>query len=483
MHVGRGTSAATSVHANPQRPTEIVAGFQDGSVVCLDSTSRRRICTLSEHKLPVHSVSFHSTGRLLATSDRTCAFLWDTRTWARKHCLKQPGHVVRSLKFTPSGKYLLALFQNAASQQYMFVAWDPNSHKVRFKAKVPDRFADGADIEAFASSVDDSALVCGCQSRPAVLYWDMEQLCSGFHSSPRIVALGGKAGVFQVAFAPDGNTLACGMQDGSIGFFAINTVTHRGEAVARIVPGPGAGTGHNSAFHAFCLTPSATLLVGCTSDNVVRLYDLAVSRASYTQQGARGMKHGKGGGSENDASARYLIPRAIGETDTTGIELAPFLQKSAWVDSIFKRRDDLVTQTRKNRVKTGHGGGSKPHFDDDDDEFGQSLEGIDTDSDATAVHGQARSNLGSNASGAVPQLARHLAPAQGALNQRRLLDLYNLNGRFPAKYRRLIWRFLLRYVWHHRCNFSCSRKPRLIVLHLASKTTPCSPDLYHSTVD
>ena len=62
LRVGRGSSTGTAVDINPRRSNEIAAGFTDGSVICLDSRTLTRIATLSDHKLPVHSVTFHRDG-------------------------------------------------------------------------------------------------------------------------------------------------------------------------------------------------------------------------------------------------------------------------------------------------------------------------------------------------------------------------------------------------------------------------------------
>mgnify|MGYP003889433513 CR=1 FL=1 len=114
FQIGRGVAAGTAVAINPNRVCEIAAGFSDGSVVCFDTRAivskttttsastpggtSNRLCTLSEHKLPVHSVSFHARLELLATADRTKAVLWNTETWTKVQCLQQPGHIVRKLQ-------------------------------------------------------------------------------------------------------------------------------------------------------------------------------------------------------------------------------------------------------------------------------------------------------------------------------------------------------------------------------------------------
>lgn len=532
-HVGRGSGCATAVHCNPRRPTEIAAAFQDdNNVVCFDSHTRKRVSTLSDHRLPIHSVSFHSSGALLATGDRSCAYLWDTQSWARLRCLKQPGHLIRGLKFSPSGRFLLALFQNAATQHYVIVAWtvpadglDRSPPAIAFRARVPPRFSDGVDIDTFCCSQNDSALVCGSPDRPGVLFWDTAKLRAGHTTPPRFVDFRGGAGgtggtgalggVFQVEFLPDGRSLACGEQDGSVSIRALNTVTCETEVLARV----SVRTGGASGFDVFCLNTAASMLVGCSPDGAVRLMDLTVARATFVHHHALGLQHdenhqpifskksgGQGSGaqrgfddggrsSEQDSGSsrssssrhdhqwhgsnsnnspntqpnttgrpeqvetreeedprgsaggsRFLQPPKLSGgqevADTAHVRVEPFLRKSSWVDSIFQRRDNLSALARR---------GQKDNLRTGGDDFFSQIEGdIDNEDDDNEIaafnqgfRGNASTRRGTGRA-ALPQLAMDIAPAQGALNKRRLLDLYNLKGRFPSKYRQLIWRFLLR---------------------------------------
>ena len=517
-HVGRGSGAATAVHCNPRRPTEIAAAFQDdNNVVCFDSHTRKRVSTLSDHRLPIHSVSFHSSGALLATGDRSCAYLWDTQSWARLRCLKQPGHLIRGLKFCPSGRFLLALFQNAATQHYVVVAWaisadglDRSPPAIAFRARVPPRFSDGVDIDTFCCSQNDSAMVCGSPDRPGVLFWDTAKLRAGHTTPPRFVDFRGNVGtggagargVFQVEFLPDGRSLACGEQDGSVSIRALNTVTCETEVLARV----SVRTGGASGFDVFCLNNEASMLVGCSPDGTVRLMDLTVARATFVHHHALGLTHdenhepmlskndsGHGGGtqrgfdedgspeedrrghhqwrgsnpnsptarpntigrSENaetrevsrssTGGSRFLQPPKLSGgqevADTARVRVEPFLRKSSWVDSIFQRRDNLSALARRGEKGNLQAGGN--------DFFSQVEGDIDNAGDDISAFGQGlRGKAPPTRRGAgraaLPQLATDIAPAQGALNKRRLLDLYNLKGRFPSKYRRLIWRFLLR---------------------------------------
>ena len=357
----------------------------------------------------------------------------------------------------------------------MIVCWDPQSYKIVFKARIPSRCTERGDIDSFAVSADDSAIACGCPSFPAVLFWDTNQLRSGHGITPSIMSLNDdnspQSGVNQVQFMPDGRTVACSMQDGGeVKIYGLNSVTGQGEVLALVQPGPDAGTGYSaSGFHEFCVNPTGTLLVGCTSDKLLRLYDLTVARATFVHHYAFAAQHDDGEderetlnstnnnatntNDENTAvgnkngSGRKL---AVGKTKSkvTGIEVAPFLRQSSWVDSIFKRRDHLAGRTRKNQRKQ-RGRHLQQHHHQQQrrvDAFSSDEENDQDESDDDSDQTQPSSSLAalSGESGQLPRLAMNLAPAHKALNRQRLLDLYNLQGRFPSKYRKLIWRFLLR---------------------------------------
>lgn len=422
LHVGRGTAAGTSIVVNPSRESEIVSAFKDGGVVCFDSSSGRRICTLADHKDAVQFLSFDNTGSLLVTSDSSCAHLWDAKTWTRLHTLRQPGHVIRTLKFSVSGSFILALFQSTSTSHYIIVAWDPHDHHIVFKARVPPLFTDGVDIDTFACSNDDSALVCGSQSRPGILFWDVHKLHQGHATAPRFIKLPSIAGVFQLEFLPDNHTLACGRQDGAISLCNVNAVTCEAAEVARISSGLSDSiTG--PPYYSYCVNRTGSLLVGCTRDGTIQLIDLAVSRATFIHHKALGMQHSESrgnddGSADDNDNARLLAPRSL--TSDQEIRVAPFLRQSSWVDSIFKRRN-----ARKSRRST-----KKQEPVEQEDFF-----------DQLGDDGEGQQFSGSQS---LPQLARDIAPGHEALNRQRLVDLYNLKGRFPSKYRTLIWRFLLK---------------------------------------
>jgi WD40 repeat protein/Flp pilus assembly protein TadD len=239
---------------------------------------RRERRTLGQGGGPVRGVAFSPDGaRVAAAGNDRVIHVWDA---AGKEVLTLPGHDdwVTALAFSPDGRLLATAGADRAVK-----LWDARSGTLRqvlrghavpvaALAFAPDgkTLASGG-AQVVPSSFDPASRFGGTGSGEVKL-WDV---ATGREARP---LEGGTAGVFSLAFAPGGDSLAAACQDRAVRLWDVRTGRQ----------GEGRIQGHEGPVFAVTFAPGGNLLATAGQDQTVRLWDLARGRVWATFAGHRG---------------------------------------------------------------------------------------------------------------------------------------------------------------------------------------------------
>jgi WD40 repeat protein len=213
---------------------------------------------LAGHDGPVFSVAFNPDGHILASgsADQTVR-LWDlTQPTQPPSVLRGHSAGVFSVAFSPDGYRL-------ASDAITLVPAGEADRTIRLwdlrQLTAPSTVLQGhaAGIYTVAFSPDGHTLASGSEDQ-TIRLWDLQP--------PRLPAIlrGHAADVYTVAFSPDGRTLASGSEDQTIRLWHLDT--------------PGAFPlvlhGHEGKIWAIVFSPDGQHLASASADHTVRLWDL-----------------------------------------------------------------------------------------------------------------------------------------------------------------------------------------------------------------
>ncbi|MFF4158564.1 helix-turn-helix domain-containing protein [Streptomyces sp. NPDC001678] len=252
----------------------LASACNDHTVKLWDTGTLKETATLEGHTASVMSVAFSPDGRTLATAsaDRT-ARLWDVA--GRRPLATLTGHtgVVARAAFLPDGRTLAT-----ASHDRTVRLWDATTHETTatLTSELPVNglhvSPDGRSVATVALDPPRADLVAGTSGEapgagvPAGI-WDV---AAGRMTTP----LGVRRTPRQVAFSPDGRTLAIGDANGVVSLWDAD-----GRRRLATLAGP------SQAVTGLAFSPDGRTLAGAGADGAVRLWDVASRRTEATLTG------------------------------------------------------------------------------------------------------------------------------------------------------------------------------------------------------
>jgi WD40 repeat protein len=195
-----------SVAFSPDGAT-IASASYDKVVKIWSVASGQEIVTLKEHSDAVYAVAFMPGGRHLASAagDRTIK-VWDVQSGKRLFTVNDSLDAVYALAIHPSGTHIAA-----AGADRMIRTWSWNGES---SALVTSTFAHGDSVLGLTYSPDGSTLVSAGADR-VIKVWDAVTLREkgSFDAQPDWV--------MGLALSGDGQWLAAGRYDGTLGLYAL----------------------------------------------------------------------------------------------------------------------------------------------------------------------------------------------------------------------------------------------------------------------
>lgn len=199
-HLGGPLFNVRRLAFSPDGKTLACANSQGVLSFC-DAGTATQVRRMSRHQAGLNSVAISPDGRTLATASDDCSVgLWDVASAKELRNLRGHNDRVRFVAFSPNGKLLASADNNLASAPNWVILWDRATGKElrRFKGCCLAFSPDGKQI-ACGGFDDESRL----KVWPGIIrLHDVEtgKVIRRFH--------GHETGVQNVAFSPDGKTLA-----------------------------------------------------------------------------------------------------------------------------------------------------------------------------------------------------------------------------------------------------------------------------------
>eukprot|EP01135_Chromosphaera_perkinsii_P002279 Nk52_evm65s221 gene=Nk52_evmTU65s221 len=194
----------TALAYSPKRMSEIFVGTSDNSIRFVDSETCKLIGTLKGHRSNIHSISVHPSGGYILTCSHEASLLFDMENFTRKRTLNGAAVVGLSQAiFDPSGKYVFTALNNGT-----ILAWDCAHFSLQYTLSI---HADKEEEQTLAEKsvpnplrfcFDPTASFCiaGSSTLNALYVWNMNN-----RKLVRILDLPNSArGVEDVIYLPTG---------------------------------------------------------------------------------------------------------------------------------------------------------------------------------------------------------------------------------------------------------------------------------------
>ena len=243
----------------------LASGGDDQTVRLWDAQTGNLLNTLAGHTNYVRSVCFSPDGNWLASGGNQSIRLWDMNN-PQSLAASQPlqildGHtnLIHAIRFSPDGNLLAS-----GSLDQTICLWDVSDPQ-EMNPSLPLHTLHGHLGWIFSVCFSpDSKLLASSSQDKTVHLWDLSTLQSTSTYKPLKILQGPTSWIFSISFSPDGQTLAGGVNDHSIWFWDV----HSGKA-SQII------WGYNNWVKAICFSSDGNLLASGNYHKTIHLWDIA----------------------------------------------------------------------------------------------------------------------------------------------------------------------------------------------------------------
>ncbi|CAO3570797.1 unnamed protein product [Mortierella alpina] len=225
----------------------LAVGLEDGTISVYQTSTWRRVHTLSGHTGTVNSVVFSPSGQQIASgSDDTTVRLWDAQTGTSDTIFSGHTDWVRSVAVSPSGE-LIASGSDDTTVRLWFA-----------QTGAPSAILSGhsSEVVSVAFSPDGRQIASGSMDKTERL-WDAQT------GVPGAIMNGHSSTVKSAAFSPSGQQIASGADDKTVRLWDVQTGT------------PGATlSGHTQGVNSVVFSSNGQQIASGSADTTVRLWDV-----------------------------------------------------------------------------------------------------------------------------------------------------------------------------------------------------------------
>ncbi|CAH0480482.1 unnamed protein product [Peronospora belbahrii] len=422
---------------NPKRKTELLVTCEDKTVRCIDVQSQVLISTLRGHKFPAQCAAFHDSGQLALTASQDAVILWDTKDWSRYRVLNA-GPGVQEATFVARGTLVAVCFQDDT-----ILMWDLESLELHYRFTLPEK-EQSPGLQRITVSDDHQVLVASGRA-PFIYVWDFES-----QTIRRIMELPSPIKqVVRHAFLPRHNTVIGILADDGDVFFV--DVVAKNPQVQLEISNPGC------TIHTFDIECHSRYLAVSTSDGFLLLYDMEIARETAARAQRRQMKNGLvklGGhdciharpGLQKPGFSDDVDPKADTPEDNHPVP-------SKLIDSLFGAK---YTRQTGRRAKQNRSGATTSSM-----EASLMRRSSATQANVRTAIGSPnalttkvkvandnsptwRKKFRTRKTSSISRFPAQMTAQEIEVNRKRLVRFLKCNGKYPKKYRVLVWRFLLR---------------------------------------
>ncbi|CEG43732.1 tbc1 domain family member 31 isoform x4 [Plasmopara halstedii] len=422
---------------SPKRKSELLLTCEDETVRCIDVQSQTLISTLKGHRFPAKRISFQESGQLALTASQDAVILWETKDWSKYRVLNA-GPGVEEALFVSKGDLVAVCFQDDT-----IMMWELESLALKYRFSLPEA-EKSPGLQKIAVSDDHQVLVASGRA-PCIYVWEFES-----QTIIRIIEL--PAPIQQVvthAFLPGHNTMVSILADDGEIFFL--DIAARNPQIKLEISNCG------RKIVAFDIECHGRYLATTTSDGFLLLYDMAITRETTARAYERRMKEGlTEEGEYAQLRTRFgLHDPTLSELDPSDTnQVAPDFSRpvpSKLIDSLFglkqSRRTNRALEHTRNGTTLGQTKITRLRLANTERARDQAIKdsyGMTSGKSQEFKNANLRGNVETRRPSPLTQSPAQLSDKEIEVNRKRLVSSLKVNGKFPKKYRALIWRFLLR---------------------------------------